>query len=101
MKKSMNCGTEWAHPDGNSNWNGTPMAVIGAVHTSADTLCAATGGMGPGSAGEPAVARGDLWERRVRIDTVGSGSRGSRGHGARLQAFGAALARTQKFTVVE
>lgn len=43
VKRSNNGGSSWQYPDGNSNWNGTPMAIIGVSFTSPDTLLAATG----------------------------------------------------------
>jgi photosystem II stability/assembly factor-like uncharacterized protein len=43
VKRSTNRGGSWSYPDGNSNWNGTPMAVIGVAWTSPDTLLAGTG----------------------------------------------------------
>lgn len=43
IKKSTNGGASWNYPDGNSNWNGTPMASIAVAYTSPDTVVAATG----------------------------------------------------------
>jgi photosystem II stability/assembly factor-like uncharacterized protein len=43
VKRSIDGGQTWQYPDGNSNWNGTPMAIIGVSFTSPDTLLAATG----------------------------------------------------------
>jgi hypothetical protein len=43
VQKSTNGGGSWFFPDGVSNWNGTPMAVIGVSFTSPDTLLAGTG----------------------------------------------------------
>jgi photosystem II stability/assembly factor-like uncharacterized protein len=43
VQRSNNGGLTWQYPDGNSNWNGTPMAIIGVSFTSPDTLLAATG----------------------------------------------------------
>lgn len=47
--KSTNGGNSFAYADGNSNWNGTPMAVIGVSVTSPDTLLAATGSSAAGA----------------------------------------------------
>ncbi len=49
VQKSTNGGTSWSYPDGNSNWNGTPMAVIGVSYTSPDTVLAATGSSATGA----------------------------------------------------
>ncbi len=49
VKKSTNGGNSFFYPDGNSNWNGTPMAVIGVASTSSDTLLAATGSSATGA----------------------------------------------------
>jgi photosystem II stability/assembly factor-like uncharacterized protein len=49
VQKSTNGGGSWSYPDGNSNWNGTPMAVIGVSFTSADTLLAGTGSSATGA----------------------------------------------------
>ncbi len=43
VKRSDNGGATWSYPDGNDNWNGTPMAIIGVSFTSPDTVLAATG----------------------------------------------------------
>ena len=43
VQRSVNGGLTWQYPDGNSNWNGTPMAIIGVSFTSPDTVLAATG----------------------------------------------------------
>jgi hypothetical protein len=43
VKRSNNGGLTWQYPDGNSNWNGTPMAIIAVSFTSPDTVLAATG----------------------------------------------------------
>lgn len=52
VQKSTNGGANWSYPDGNSNWNGTPMAIIGVSFTSADTLLAGTGSATTGAAFE-------------------------------------------------
>jgi photosystem II stability/assembly factor-like uncharacterized protein len=43
VQRSVDGGYTWTYPDGNSNWNGTPMAIIGVSYTSSDTLLAGTG----------------------------------------------------------
>ncbi|MBK8231062.1 MAG: T9SS type A sorting domain-containing protein [Candidatus Eisenbacteria bacterium] len=49
VKKSTNSGDSFFFPDGNSNWNGTPMATIGVASTNADTVIAATGSSATGA----------------------------------------------------
>ncbi len=43
VQKSTDGGNTWVYPDGNSNWDNTPMAVIGVSFTSPDTVLAGTG----------------------------------------------------------
>lgn len=43
VKKTTNRGASWTYPGGSSNWNGTPVAVIGVSFTSPDTVLAGTG----------------------------------------------------------
>lgn len=43
MLKSTNAGASFAYTDGNSNWNGTPMASIGVSPTNPNHVIGATG----------------------------------------------------------
>lgn len=43
LLKSTNGGSNWFYPDGNSNWNGTPMASIAVAFDNTQNVVAATG----------------------------------------------------------